>query len=172
MKASSFCCPSFCAESYQIPPFLPKRGRIWHKIDIFTTHFCEDVLGPVAREPSQRARTQMASRPKNITRARHTHLPGGGRGISRTGRWLVTDMVKLRRLTKADNRNFPLWKSDFRGEPLLKTNGLLERVSVFGRFLTYQVLPNFTNFYQKRAANGLERAVKGWITGGFHERFY
>ena len=83
------------------------------------------------------------------------------------GRWLVTDMVKLRILTRGANRNFPLWKSDFRVEPLVKTNGLLERVSVFGRFFTYQILPDFTNFYQKRAANGLEAAVKGGLTGGF-----
>jgi len=25
-------------------------------------------------------------------------------------------------------------------------------VSVFGRFLTYKIIPNFTNFYQKSAA--------------------
>jgi len=37
----------------------------------------------------------------------------------------------------------------------------------FRAFLGYQIVPNSTNFYQKRATNALEQADKGQLTGFF-----
>ena len=74
---------------------------------------------------------------------------------------LVTDMVKLRKLTWEFNCHFPPPYPDRGGESVLQTKWLLEKVSVFGRFLGYKIVPNFTNFYQKRAANGPKQAEKG-----------
>ncbi len=88
------------------------------------------------------------------------------------GPCMVTDMVRLRKLTQGGNCQLSLWKSDLGGKPVLKTKLLLEMVSVFGRFWGYQIVPNFTNFYQKRATNALEQADKGQLTGVFHGRFY
>jgi hypothetical protein len=85
---------------------------------------------------------------------------------------MVTDMVELRKLTQGGHCQLSLWISDPSGEPVLQTNGLLETVSVFGRLGGYRIVPNFTNFYQKRAANGLEQAVKGQLKGGFQGQFY
>jgi len=45
----------------------------------------------------------------------------------------------------------------FGRKPVLQTNGLLGLVSVFGRFWGYQILPNFTIFYQKCVAKGVRR---------------
>jgi len=81
-------------------------------------------------------------------------------------------MVKLRKLIGGIVANFPLAFCHFGVKPLLQTNGLLGSLSVFGRFLGYQIVPNFTIFDQKRAANAPEQADKGWLTGGFYERFY
>ncbi len=47
-------------------------------------------------------------------------------------------------------RNFPLVFFNFRVKPLLQTNGLVGLLSVFGHFFAYQILPNFTKFYQFR----------------------
>ena len=81
-------------------------------------------------------------------------------------------MVKLRKLIWGVNRHFPHPCHGFCGSPVLQTNGLLALMSVFGRFLGYQIVPNFTNFYQKCVAKGLEQADKGWLTEAFHELFY
>src|SRR5271157_3408215 len=74
------------------------------------------------------------------------------------GPCMVTDMVKLRKLTKGGNCHLSLWKSYPGGKSVLQTKRLLEMVSVFGRFWGYQIVPNFTKFYQKRATNALEQA--------------
>src|SRR5271157_6235932 len=74
------------------------------------------------------------------------------------GPCMVTDMVKLRKLTKGGNCHLSLWKSYPGGKSVLQTKRLLGMVSVFGRFWGYQIVPNFTNFYQRRAANALEQA--------------
>ena len=95
------------------------------------------------------------------------YLAGGGHRISRAGRWSVTDMVKLRKLILGFNCQFPPPIPDLGGERVLQAKWLLEAVSVFGRFWGYKIVPNFTIFYQKRAANGLEQAVKGHLIGGF-----
>jgi len=42
----------------------------------------------------------------------------------------------------------------------------------FRAFGGYRIVPNFTDFYQKRAANELEQAVKGQLKGGFQGQFY
>ncbi|MGO9268680.1 MAG: hypothetical protein ACLQOO_00205 [Terriglobia bacterium] len=65
---------------------------------------------------------------------------------SRAGRWLVTDMVKLRKLMGGIVPNFPLAFCHFGVKPLLQTNGLSERVSVSGRFLGCKIVPNFDIF--------------------------
>ncbi len=130
------------------------------KSTFFATDFIRTGRTPAAREPSQRGpNTNWPA--EGITRAPHTYLPAGGHRISPAGRWLVTDMVKPRKLMEAFDRHFPHPSATQARRPLLQAKGLLERVSVFGRFLGYQILPNFTNFYQKRAANGLEQADKG-----------
>jgi len=80
---------------------------------------------------------------------------------------MFIDMVDMRKLTKGNYRQFPLWISDFGGELVLQTSGLSERVSVFGHFCAYQIIPNFTNFYQKRAAKGVRRGSKRQLTRAF-----
>src|SRR5208282_2288705 len=126
--------------------FLPKRGRIWHKIDIFRDRFCENGPGPAAREPSQRApSTNWGCQAESIITPR-TDLPAGGHRISRAGRWLVTDMVKLRKLIGGIVANFPLAFCHFGVKPLLQTNGLSERVFVSGRFWGCKIVPNFDIF--------------------------
>ena len=77
------------------------------------------------------------------------------------GPCMVIDMVKLRKLTQGGNCHLSLWKSYPGGKSVLQTNRLLEMVSVFGRFWGYQIVPNFTNFYQTRATNALKQADKG-----------
>ncbi len=81
-------------------------------------------------------------------------------------------MVKLRRLTQRVNRHFHHPHHGFGGGPVLQTNGLFEQVSVVGRFLAYQILPIFTNFYQKCVAKGVRRASKRQLTGGFSRAIY
>jgi len=85
---------------------------------------------------------------------------------------IVIDMVQLRTLTSGDHTHFPLWISDLGGEPALQTNGLSEWLSVFGRFWGYQILPNFTNFYQKCVAKGVRRGSKRHLTRGFPGAIY
>jgi len=55
---------------------------------------------------------------------------------------------------------------------VLQTSGLSQRMSVFGRFLVYQILPNFTNFYQKCVAKGVRRGSKRQLMGGFLRPIY
>jgi len=71
-------------------------------------------------------------------------------------RFMVTVMVEQRKLIVGVSRHFPHPSATLATKPVLQINGLSETVSVFGRFLDYQILPNFTNFDQKRAANGQE----------------
>jgi len=126
----------------------------------FTTDFQYNGPGPAAREPSQRAPN--TSRP--ASRKHHKCLPylaGGTHRISRAGRWLVTDMVKLRKLTLGFNCHFPPPIPHLGRERVLQTKWLFEMVSVFGRFEGYKIVPNFTIFYQKRAKTDANRHVKG-----------
>ena len=85
---------------------------------------------------------------------------------------MVTDMVRLRKLIGGVNRHFPHPCHGFGGKPVLKTNGLLALMSVFGRFLGYQIVPNFTNFYQKCVAKGVRRGSKRQLTRGFSRPIY
>ena len=123
--------------------------------------------------PNER-RTQIGRKDESITRAPQHGLAGrrsgdltGGPAIG-----MGTDMVKLRKSTQRVNRHFHHPYHGFGGEPVLQTNGLFEHVSVFGRFLAYQILPNFTNFYQKCVAKGVRRASKRQLTGGFSRAIY
>src|SRR5271157_4173142 len=70
---------------------------------------------------------------------------------------VVIDMVDVRKLTKGNYRQFPLWISDFGGELVLQTSGLSERVSVFGHFCAYQIIPIFTKSVQRRGCEGARR---------------
>jgi len=109
---------------------------------------------PTSAEP------KLAGRPKTSPEQPHTYAGGRSPDLREDG-WLVTDMVELRKLTGGIVANFPLAFFHFAVKPLLQTNGLLGSPSVFGRFWGYQISPNFTNSYQKRAANALEGADKG-----------
>ncbi len=122
-------------------------------------------LGSHPNHPNGR-RHKLAGRPKASERPTRV-LPEGGHRISRAGRGLVTDMVKPRRLTKRVNRHFHHPYNGFGGKRVLQTNGLLERVSVSGRFGGCQILPNFTNFYQKCVAKGGRRGSKRQLTRAF-----
>jgi len=82
-----------------------------------------------------------------------TAVVGGTQPVSR---FMVTLMVQERKLTGGVMRHFPHPSCHFGAKALLQTSGLSEQVAVFGHFLGYQILPNFTNFDQKRAANGSE----------------
>jgi len=85
---------------------------------------------------------------------------------------MVTDVVKLRTLIGGANRHFHHPPCHFGEKPVLQTSGLSERVSVFGRFMAYQILPNFTNFYQKCVAKGGRRGAKRQLTGGLLRAIY
>ena len=131
--------------------FLPKSDRIWQKGDVFRDRFylgTGRTHGLGATPISQTgAEHKLAGRPKASPR-RLIPCRQAVAGFHERGRWLVTDMGILRKLTNGINRHFPLWKSHFCEESVLQTKRLLEAVSVFGRFLGYQIVPNFTNFYQ------------------------
>ncbi len=123
--------------------------------------------------PNER-RTQIGWQAGSITRAPSTDLPARESGDFTGGpaTCIGTDMVELRKVPQRVNRHFHHPFRGFGGKPLLQTNGLLERVSVFGRFLTYQILPNFTNFYQKCVAKGGRRGSKRQLTRGFSGAIY
>ncbi len=152
--------------------FCQRVARFGTKSTFFATDFCEDVLSPASREPFQRVPTPIGRQAESITRAPQRICRQAVSASHERAGWLVTDMVKLRKLIGGIVANFPLAFCHFGVKPLLQTNGLLGLVSFFGRFWGYQIVPNLTNSYQKRAASGLEQAVKGELTGGFHERFY
>ncbi len=97
--------------------------------------------------------------PAKVTQPRQSALGIGDR--------MVTYVVKPRKLTRGFNRHFPPPWCHLGAKPVLQTKWLLERVSVFGRFLGYQIVPNFTIFYQKRAAKGVRTGSKRQLTGGF-----
>ena len=72
------------------------------------------------------------------------------------GRSIVTLVVKLRTLIPKLIRSLP----EASEKHVLQTNGLLEMVAGLSALLGYKILPNFTTFCQKRAANGLEQGLK------------
>ncbi len=71
-------------------------------------------------------------------------------------RFMITVMVEQRKLTGDLITHFP----DPGGEPVLQTKGVIGNEGRFEAFFGYQILPNFTIFDQKRAANGLKHAKK------------
>ena len=153
--------------------FLPKRGRSWHKIDVFRDRFYENGPRP-ARGAIPAGADTNGRQAGSITRVPQHGLAGRRSGDFTSG-WAIcmyTDMVKLRRLTQRVNRHFHHPNHGFGGGPVLQINGLFEQVSVVGRFLAYQILPNFTNFYQKCVAKGVRRASKRQLTGGFSRAIY
>ncbi len=155
--------------------FLPKRGKTWHKIDVFRDRFCENVPGPAAGSHPNEPRThKLAGRPGSITGAlQHGFVVKQPEDFtSGPASWLVTDMVKLRKLIGGDLRHFHHPYHGLGGKAVLQTNGLSEQVSVFGRFWGYQILPNFTNFYQKCVAKGVRRGSKRQLTRGFSRPIY
>jgi len=85
---------------------------------------------------------------------------------------MIMDMVQQRKLRGEVKRHFPHPFCHFGEKSLLQTNGLLGLVSVFGRFLAYQILPNFTNFYQKCVAKRGRRGSKRPLTRGFGRPIY
>ncbi len=85
---------------------------------------------------------------------------------------IVTGVVELRNLIGGVNRNFPHPSCRFCAKAVVQTNGLLGLVSAFGRFWAYQILPNFTNFYQKRVAKGVRRGSKRQLTRAFSRPTY
>ncbi len=117
--------------------FLPKPGRIRHKIDVFSP----ERPTPICRQ---------------MVKGFHERPAG----------WF-TDMAKLRKLTRGFNYPLSPPIRDFGGKPVLQTNGLSERMSVIGRFWGYQILPNFTIFYQKCVAKGVRTGSKRQLTRGF-----
>ncbi len=134
---------------------------------IKSTFSATDFIGTgqalrLGSHPNER-RTQIGHQAESITSAPQQGLAGRRSDdfTSGSASCIGTNMVELRKLTRGDLRHFHHPYHGFAGKPVLKTNWLSERVSVFGRFLGYQILPNFTNFYQKRAANGREQADKG-----------
>jgi len=93
-------------------------------------------------------------------------------GTPPVSRFMVRVVVNPRELIGGVNRHFPHPFCHFGAKPLLQTNGLSEQVSVFGHFLGYQILPNFTNFYQKCVAKGVRTGSKRQLTGGFLRPIY
>jgi len=92
-------------------------------------------------------------------------------GTQLVSRFIVRPMVQQRKLIGEVSRHFHHPSSHFRGKPVLQTNGLLCSLSVFGRFWGYQILPNFTNFYQFLPRTCSERPRTGVQTGVCRERF-
>ncbi len=78
------------------------------------------------------------------------HWRADGKGATDWGtrgdRFMVIAMVQQRKAIGGINCQFPPPLCRLAAKPALQTNGLLEAVSVFGRFLGYQILPNFTKF--------------------------
>ncbi len=85
---------------------------------------------------------------------------------------MVTDVVELRELIGVANRHFHHPCCRFGAKAVLQTNRLLEAVSVFGHFWGYQIVPNFTNFYQKCVAKRVRRGSKRHLTRGFSPPIY
>ena len=85
---------------------------------------------------------------------------------------MVTLVVQQRKLIGGVYRHFPHPFCHFGAKAVLQANGLLGLVSVFGRFWGYQILPNFTNFYQKCVAKGVRTGSKRQLTGGFSRPIY
>src|SRR5208282_5912868 len=100
---------------------------------------------------------------------RRAAIDGGTEPVSRP---MVTLMVHERKLTGGVMRHFHHPWCHFGAKPVLQTNGISERVSVFGRFWGYQILPNFTNFYQKCVVKGARRGSKRQLRGGLWRAIY
>ena len=66
---------------------------------------------------------------------------------------MVTDMVEMRKLIRVIYRHFPPPSCHLSEKPLLQTKGIQEWKFLLRRFLRYRIVPNFTIFDQKRAAN-------------------
>ncbi len=98
-----------------------------------------------------------------------TAINGGTPPVSRP---MVTIMVQERKLIGGVMLHFPHPSCHFGGKRVLQTSRLSERVSVFGRFWGYQIVPNFTNFYQKCVAKRVRRGSKRQLTGGFWRPIY
>ena len=146
--------------------FCQKATEYGTKSPFFATDFVRTGR-PCGSGLSQRApKTNWPARPK-ASRERLSCMPAGGHRSSRELRWLITDMVQLRKLIGGIVANFPLAFCHFGVKPLLQTNGLLGSLSDFGRFFGYQILPNFSNFCQKRVAKGVRTGSKRQSTGGF-----
>ncbi len=74
-------------------------------------------------------------------------------GIQLVSRFIVRPMVQQRKLIGGVSRHFHHPSCHFRGKPVLQTNDLLGSLSVFGHFLSYQILPNSTKSVQRRGSN-------------------
>jgi len=85
---------------------------------------------------------------------------------------MVTVMVQPRKLIGGVVRHFPHPLCHFGAKPALQTKWLSELVSVFGRFWGYQILPNFTSFYQKCVAKWVRRGSKRHLTWGSSRPIY
>jgi len=126
--------------------FCQKPAEAGTKSTFLATDFvrtCQVVrLGSHANEH----RTQIGWPAESIARAPQHGLAGRRSEdfISGSASCIGTDMVELRKVPQRVNRHFHHPYHGFGGEPVLQTNGLFERVSVFGRFLAYQILPIFT----------------------------
>src|SRR5208282_4428877 len=140
---------------------------------IKSTFFATDFMrtGQVVRlqsHPNER-RTQIGHQAESITRAPQHGLAGRRSEdfTSGSASCIGTNMVELRKLTRGDLRHFHHPYHGFAGKPVLQTNGLSEPVSVFGRLLAYQILPNFANLYQKCVAKGVRTGSKRQLTRAF-----
>ncbi len=85
------------------------------------------------------------------TTGRTTTIDGGNPPVSL---FMVIVMVDPRKLTEGINRHFPPPSWDLGAKRILQTKGIQETKPVLRRFWGYQIVPNFTNFDQKHAANG------------------
>ena len=153
--------------------FCQNAAEYGTKSTFFATDFMRTRQGLRLRSHPSERRPQIGRQAWSITRALQHRFAGTRSGDFTGGPAICigTDMVELRKVPQRVNRHFHHPSRSFGGKPLLQTNGLLERVSVFGRFSTYQILPNFTNFYQKCVAKGVRTGSKRQLTGVFCERF-
>jgi len=85
---------------------------------------------------------------------------GRNKSATRTrGRALGIDSYPRGKTEKINVRfNYPL--SETLVGARIANKGVIEAQAGFEAFFGYKFLPNFTNFYQKRAANGLEHGPK------------
>jgi len=94
------------------------------KSTFFATDFMRTGQAVRLGSHANERQPQIGRRAQSITRAPQHGLAGRRSEDSRAGRWLVTDMVKLRKLMGGIVPNFPLAFCHFGVKPLLQTNGL------------------------------------------------